>query len=85
MNYRNFFDITSLVGVRVEDPEVVDATHVLVDSLLDRGDVGGVRVDHVDGLRQPRGYLERMRARAGPRPPGTPTTSRRSPGRPSSR
>ena len=63
MNYRNFFDITSLVGVRVEDPEVVDATHVLVDSLLDRGDVDGVRVDHVDGLRQPRGYLERMRGR----------------------
>ena len=63
MNYRNFFDITSLVGVRVEDPEVLDATHVLVDSLLDRGDVDAVRVDHVDGLRQPRAYLERMRRR----------------------
>ena len=63
MNYRNFFDITSLVGVRVEDPEVLDATHVLVDSLLDRGDVDAVRVDHIDGLRQPRAYLERMRRR----------------------
>lgn len=63
MNYRNFFDITSLVGVRVEDPEVLDATHVLIDSLLDRGDVDAIRVDHVDGLRQPRAYLERMRRR----------------------
>ena len=63
MNYRNFFDITSLVGVRVENSEVLDATHVLVDSLLDRGDVDAVRVDHVDGLRQPRAYLERMRRR----------------------
>ena len=63
MNYRNFFDITSLVGVRVEDPEVLDATHVMVDALLDRGDVDAVRVDHIDGLRQPRAYLERMRRR----------------------
>ncbi len=63
MNYRSFFDITSLAGVRVEDPEVLDATHLLVDALLDRGDVDAVRVDHVDGLRRPGRYLQRMRER----------------------
>ena len=63
LNYRRFFDITSLIGVRVEDPVVLDATHARVDALLDAGVVDGVRVDHIDGLRQPRRYLERMRAR----------------------
>jgi (1->4)-alpha-D-glucan 1-alpha-D-glucosylmutase len=63
MNYRSFFDITSLVGVRVEDPEVLAATHALVDALLDQGVAEGVRIDHVDGLRLPQQYLERMRRR----------------------
>ena len=63
MNYRRFFDITSLVGVRVEDQAVLDATHALIDSLLDGDIVDGVRIDHVDGLREPRRYLERMRSR----------------------
>ena len=63
MNYRRFFDITSLVGVRVEDQAVLDATHALIDSLLDGDIVDGVRIDHVDGLREPRRYLDRMRTR----------------------
>ncbi len=62
-NYRSFFDITSLIGVRVEDPRVLTATHALIDSLLDHGTADGVRIDHVDGLRLPRRYLERMRRR----------------------
>jgi (1->4)-alpha-D-glucan 1-alpha-D-glucosylmutase len=64
-NYRRFFDITSLIGVRVEDPQVFSATHALVLGLLRRGDLDGLRIDHVDGLRLPRAYLRRLRAEAG--------------------
>jgi (1->4)-alpha-D-glucan 1-alpha-D-glucosylmutase len=63
LNYRRFFDIPTLVGVRVEDESVADATHTLIDALLDEGLADGVRVDHIDGLRLPRRYAERMRAR----------------------
>jgi (1->4)-alpha-D-glucan 1-alpha-D-glucosylmutase len=58
-NYRRFFDIDGLVGVRVEAPEVFDRTHDYVASLTDRR-VAGWRVDHVDGLTDPRGYLDRL-------------------------
>ncbi|HEX4775600.1 MAG TPA: malto-oligosyltrehalose synthase [Acidimicrobiia bacterium] len=64
-NYRRFFDVDSLVGVRVEDPVVFEETHALVRSLLRDGVVDGLRVDHVDGLRDPLGYLRRLRALAG--------------------
>jgi malto-oligosyltrehalose synthase len=60
-NYRRFFDINSLVGVRVEDPEVFDATHALIAELCTRAVVAGVRVDHVDGLTDPAQYLDRLR------------------------
>lgn len=60
LGYRRFFDITGLVGVRVEDPEVFAATHTLVGDLLESGIVDGVRIDHVDGLRDPAGYLDRL-------------------------
>lgn len=60
-NYRRFFDIASLVGVRVEDPGVFDAVHDLWVRLVRHGIVQGLRVDHVDGLRDPGGYLERLR------------------------
>lgn len=64
INYRRFFDINDLAGVRVEDPAVFDATHALQLQWVERGWVQGFRVDHVDGLRDPRAYLERLRAEA---------------------
>ena len=59
--YRRFFTIDELAGVRVEDPEVFAATHAKVLELIDDGLVQGLRVDHPDGLADPRGYLERLR------------------------
>ncbi|WP_346433581.1 malto-oligosyltrehalose synthase [Nonomuraea composti] len=63
--YRRFFDVSTLIGLRVEDPSVLFATHEVIFWLLDEGLVDGLRVDHPDGLADPRGYLERLRARAG--------------------
>jgi malto-oligosyltrehalose synthase len=61
LNYRRFFDVNELIGVRVEDSDVFRATHAKLLSLVADGQVDGLRVDHVDGLRDPRGYLERLR------------------------
>jgi len=63
INWRRFFDINGLVGVRVEDPEVFEATHALLFGLYAEGLIDGVRIDHVDGLVDPRGYCRRLRAR----------------------
>ncbi|GAA4193586.1 malto-oligosyltrehalose synthase [Streptosporangium oxazolinicum] len=63
--YRRFFDVSSLIGVRVEDPEVFDATHAVILSLVKEGVIQGLRVDHPDGLAEPRGYLSRLRERSG--------------------
>jgi (1->4)-alpha-D-glucan 1-alpha-D-glucosylmutase len=60
LNYRRFFDVTSLVAVRVEDPVVFMATHALLLSLHGHGEVDGFRIDHPDGLADPAGYLERL-------------------------
>lgn len=65
LNYRRFFDIDTLAAVRVEDPEVFDATHALILELVADGTVDGLRVDHPDGLADPAGYLERLRERTG--------------------
>ncbi len=65
LTYRRFFDVTSLVGVRVEDPDVFTARHARVLQWLADGTIDGIRVDHVDGLRDPAGYLERLRTAAG--------------------
>ncbi|HEY5985938.1 MAG TPA: malto-oligosyltrehalose synthase [Streptosporangiaceae bacterium] len=65
LNWRRFFDITSLIGIRVEDAEVFDATHRLLLSLVADGLIDGLRVDHPDGLADPRGYLERLASRTG--------------------
>jgi (1->4)-alpha-D-glucan 1-alpha-D-glucosylmutase len=59
--HRRFFDIGELGGVRVEDPEVFEATHAKVLELVRGGLVQGLRVDHPDGLANPREYLERLR------------------------
>jgi (1->4)-alpha-D-glucan 1-alpha-D-glucosylmutase len=60
--YRRFFDIGELAGVRVEDPEVFETTHAKVLELVDRGLVDGLRIDHPDGLANPREYLDRLHA-----------------------
>src|SRR5580765_8112853 len=59
--HRRFLDVGELGGVRVEEPEVFETTHRLVLDLVAEGLVDGVRVDHPDGLADPRGYLERLR------------------------
>jgi (1->4)-alpha-D-glucan 1-alpha-D-glucosylmutase len=63
LNYRRFFDVGTLVAIRVEDPAVFDATHALVLELLADGTLDGLRVDHPDGLANPAGYLARLRER----------------------
>ena len=60
VNYRRFFDVTSLVAVRVEDPVVFTASHALLLALHGHGEVDGFRIDHPDGLADPGGYLERL-------------------------
>jgi len=61
LNYRRFFAITTLAGVRVEDPEVFAATHALIRTWCEDG-VTGLRIDHPDGLRDPLDYLFRLRS-----------------------
>lgn len=63
INYRRFFSITDLVGVRVEDPAVFDATHEGIIRAGAKRGISGFRIDHIDGLRDPRGYLTRLRER----------------------
>ncbi len=65
LNYRRFFDVETLAAIRVEDPEVFDATHDLVLNLLAEGTIDGLRIDHPDGLADPAGYLSRLRERTG--------------------
>ena len=64
LDYRRFFDITTLAGLRIEDDRVFDATHGLVLSWVADGLVDGFRIDHPDGLRDPEGYLRRLHERA---------------------
>ena len=63
--YRRFFDVSSLIGVRVEDPDVYAATHRRLLELVRAGEVDGLRIDHPDGLADPRGYLDRLHADTG--------------------
>src|SRR5690606_17930172 len=66
LSYRRFFEVTGLVGVRVEDPAVFDDVHRLTLELVHAGHVQGLRIDHVDGLADPGAYLRRLRAEVGP-------------------
>ncbi|WP_037671658.1 malto-oligosyltrehalose synthase [Streptomyces griseus] len=67
LNYRRFFSISELIGVRVEDPEVFEATHAKILQLLHEGVVDGLRVDHPDGLADPDAYLRRLHEATGGR------------------
>ena len=64
LNYRRFFDVDALFGLRVEDPDVFAETHAVVLRLVHDGVVDGLRIDHPDGLADPREYLWRLSAAA---------------------
>lgn len=61
INYRRFFAVSELVGVRIEDPLVFDAMHALIFRLIANGQAQGLRIDHIDGLHDPLSYLRRVR------------------------
>jgi (1->4)-alpha-D-glucan 1-alpha-D-glucosylmutase len=69
LNYRRFFDVNELICLRVERAEVFEATHRTVLQLVADGVVDGLRVDHIDGLLEPRRYLARLRAAVDERRP----------------
>ncbi|HLJ60017.1 MAG TPA: malto-oligosyltrehalose synthase [bacterium] len=66
INYRRFFDVNELIGLRMEQPDVFAEAHRLLAQLLTHRGIDGVRIDHIDGLVDPHGYLEALRA-LGPR------------------
>jgi (1->4)-alpha-D-glucan 1-alpha-D-glucosylmutase len=66
LTYRRFFDVSTLAAVRVEDPEVFEATHRELLRWVAEGDATGLRIDHPDGLSDPGAYLRRLRDAAGP-------------------
>ena len=65
INYRRFFNINDLAGLRMELPELFEETHRLAFDLINSGEVQGLRIDHIDGLFDPLGYCERLQQRAG--------------------
>lgn len=65
LNYRRFFTISELIGLRVEDPEVFEATHAKILELVRDGVVEGLRIDHPDGLADPEQYLRRLNEATG--------------------
>jgi (1->4)-alpha-D-glucan 1-alpha-D-glucosylmutase len=65
INYRRFFNINDLAGLRMELPELFEKTHKLMFELIERGDLHGLRIDHIDGLFDPRGYCEQLQDRSG--------------------
>jgi len=64
LGYRRFFDVNTLIGMRMEREHVFEATHRRILQWLESGLLDGVRVDHPDGLRDPQQYFERLRKRA---------------------
>lgn len=65
INYRRFFDVTDLVGLRVENPEVFEARNRLILDLINERRITGLRVDHIDGLHDPVNYLTKLQLRLG--------------------
>lgn len=63
INYRRFFDVSELAGVRAEDPRVFDQTHELIFHWVEEGGVSALRIDHPDGLADPLGYFRRLQER----------------------
>jgi len=63
INWRRFFDVNELGGLRVERPAVFEATHAKIFELVAQGLVDGLRIDHIDGLADPRGYCRKLRRR----------------------
>ncbi len=63
INWRRFFDVNELGGLRVERPAVFEATHAKIFELIGEGLVDGLRIDHIDGLADPRGYCRKLRRR----------------------
>jgi (1->4)-alpha-D-glucan 1-alpha-D-glucosylmutase len=66
INYRRFFDINTLAGVRVEIPLIFEKTHELILRLVNEGLVHGLRIDHIDGLADPEGYARALQEKVGP-------------------
>ncbi len=63
LNWRRFFEITQLAGIRMEEPEAFEAAHRLPFALYEEGLIDGLRIDHVDGLADPASYCAKLRAR----------------------
>jgi (1->4)-alpha-D-glucan 1-alpha-D-glucosylmutase len=63
INYRRFFDVTDLVGVRIENPEVFEARNRRTLELIAEGKVTGLRIDHIDGLHDPIGHMRKLQLR----------------------
>lgn len=66
INYRRFFDINNLAGMRVEKPDVFERTHELILRLVKEDRIHGLRVDHIDGLADPEGYARALQDKVGP-------------------
>src|SRR3984957_3269607 len=65
INYRRFFTINDLVGLRMQDPLVFEATHALTFRMIEQSSLDGLRIDHIDGLRDPLGYLRQLNESVG--------------------
>ncbi|GGH51506.1 malto-oligosyltrehalose synthase [Frigidibacter albus] len=68
LSHRRFFNVTQLIGVRVEEPAVFEDVHALIFELVAAGEVDGLRIDHIDGLADPAAYLAQLRGRVGDLP-----------------
>lgn len=66
INYRRFFNVNGLICLRIEDQRVFDDYHRYTHSLYEKGYIQGLRIDHVDGLKNPREYFDRLRQLFGP-------------------
>ncbi|MEO8684724.1 MAG: malto-oligosyltrehalose synthase, partial [Devosia sp.] len=67
INYRRFFIVNDLAGIRIEEPEVFDHAHGVIFQLIEEGLVDGLRIDHIDGLYDPKAYALKLREKS-PRP-----------------
>ena len=65
INFRRFFTINGLICIRMEDPEVFETYHAFIKELCDDGLINGLRIDHIDGLFDPEGYLDQLRQMLG--------------------